>query len=69
MRDIYDGMENLLAHTAQAISAGLEDEYAQLLDVMYFPQQVNYQIIYATLNAGIFDYCSTGRQWSRDVHA
>jgi hypothetical protein len=40
MRDVYDGLPDLLAHTASRISDGLEEEYAQALDVMYFPQLV-----------------------------
>jgi hypothetical protein len=40
MRNVYDGLQDLLAHTARQISDGLEEEYAQLLDVMYFPQLV-----------------------------
>jgi|SRR5271156_2998726 len=40
MRDVYDGLQDLLAHTARKISEGLEDEYARSLDVMYFPQLV-----------------------------
>jgi len=38
MRNVYDGLQDLLAQTARRISDGLEDEYAQKLDVMYFPQ-------------------------------
>lgn len=41
MRDVYDGLQDLLAHTAYKISEGLEDEFAKMLDVMYFPQLVN----------------------------
>jgi hypothetical protein len=41
MRDVYEGLQDLLAHTAYKISEGLEDEYAKTLDVMYFPQLVN----------------------------
>jgi len=40
MRDVYDGLQDLLAHTARKISDGLEDQYADALDVMYFPQLV-----------------------------
>lgn len=40
MRDVYDGLQDLLAHTAYKLSEGLEDEYAKMLDVMYFPQLV-----------------------------
>ena len=40
MRDVYDGLQDLLAHTAQKLSEGLEEEFAQMLDVMYFPQLV-----------------------------
>ena len=41
MRDFYDGLQDLLAHTARQIAAGLEEEYARMLDVMYFPQLVS----------------------------
>ena len=40
MRDVYDGLQDLLAQTAYKLSEGLEDEYAKMLDVMYFPQLV-----------------------------
>jgi len=40
MRDVYDGLQDLLAHTAQKLSEGLEEEFAKMLDVMYFPQLV-----------------------------
>lgn len=40
MRDVYDGLQDLLAHTAHKLSEGLEEEYAKMLDVMYFPQLV-----------------------------
>jgi len=40
MRDVYDGLQDLLAHTARQIADGLEEEYARILDVMYFPQLV-----------------------------
>jgi hypothetical protein len=45
MRDVYDGMRDLLAHTAQDIAEGLEDPYARLVDVMYFPQMVTPPIL------------------------
>ena len=44
MRDVYDGLQDLLTKTAQRISEGLEEEYARMLDVMYFPQ-VGYLVI------------------------
>ena len=40
MRDVYDGLQDLLAHTARQIADGLEEEYSRMLDVMYFPQLV-----------------------------
>lgn len=40
MRNVYDGLQDLLAHTAHKISEGLEEEFARMLDVMYFPQLV-----------------------------
>lgn len=40
MRDVYDGLQNLLAHTARQIADGLEEGYTRMLDVMYFPQLV-----------------------------
>lgn len=57
MRNVYDGLQDLLAHTARQISDGLEEEYAQLLDVMYFPQLV-YTNVAFLLIVGIFGYCS-----------
>jgi hypothetical protein len=42
MRNVYDGLQDLLAFAARNISDGLEEEYAQVLDVMYFPQLVIY---------------------------
>jgi len=42
MRDVYDGLQDLLAHTARQISDGLEEQYAEALDVMYFPQLVSH---------------------------
>lgn len=41
MRDVYDGLQDLLAHAARQISDGLEEDYARMLDVMYFPQLVD----------------------------
>jgi hypothetical protein len=41
MRDVYDGLQDLLAHTAHKLSEGLEEEFAKMLDVMYFPQLVD----------------------------
>src|SRR5437762_37921 len=40
MRDVYDGLQDLLGHTAQRLAEGLEDAFARTLDVMYFPQLV-----------------------------
>lgn len=55
MRDVYDGLQDLLAHTARQISDGLEEEYAQVLDVMYFPQLVLSGYM-RTLKRGLFSY-------------
>jgi DNA mismatch repair protein MSH5 len=40
MRNVYDGLQDLLADAARQISSGLEDNLARTMDVMYFPQLV-----------------------------
>jgi len=62
MRDVYDGLQDLLAHTARKISEGLEDEYARSLDVMYFPQLV--RSFEDELTEGIFGDCTCWRRWT-----
>ena len=57
MRNVYDGLQDLLVHTARQISDCLEEEYAQMLDVMYFPQLVIFVLRYE-LKKGIFGYCA-----------
>jgi DNA mismatch repair protein MSH5 len=38
MKDVYDGMDDLLSKTAIEIACGLPDEIAAKLNVIYFPQ-------------------------------
>ena len=58
MRDVYDGLQDLLAHTARQIAEGLEEEYMRMLDVMYFPQLVHLGGL-SLLTGGIFGYCTS----------
>lgn len=61
MRDVYDGLQDLLAHTAYKLSEGLEDEYAKMLDVMYFPQLVHCPVKLRMITVGILSDRSHGR--------
>lgn len=58
MRDVYDGLQDLLAHTARQIADGLEEEYARMLDVMYFPQLVSSYFLSEWLTKGILGHCA-----------
>jgi len=58
MRDVYDGLQDLLAHTARQIADGLEEEYARMLDVVYFPQLVPSYLSSKWLIRGIFGHCA-----------
>ena len=69
MRDVYDGLQDLLAHTARQIADGLEEEYARMLDVMYFPQLVSPYRLSESLIKGILGHCAYSRRWGTNFHA
>jgi len=66
MRDVYDGLQDLLAHTARQIADGLEEEYARMLDVMYFPQLVpSYLFRHTAHDRDIWSLCLLAKMVNR----